>query len=260
MTLPYVQTPRLGFAVQPYGLLMLAAVVASVLAAIALGRKRGLSSVDLGVLLPVAAGAAVIGAHVFDMVAYQLDDAIARPELWFRVFDGVSLFGAIAGVACATWLVGFARRLELGVVADVMAVAMLIAMTIGRVGCALVHDHLGGPTSSPFGVEFPATALKYTRVHVPHGVVVLRIHDVGLEELLVLLPILGVCLVLVGRKPRAGTVAVVAALAYAVARFALDFLRSPATEPPSALGLTVGQWSCIGLAIFAALGLKKVAR
>lgn len=204
--------------------------------------------------MPLAIAAAVVCGHVFDVVAYQWDQLGERPDLWLHVLDGTSLFGALFGVALVAVTVGLVRGLALAPLADHVVLACVIAMTIGRVGCALVHDHLGLPTDSMLGVDFPADRVRWVLLEVRGATV--RLHDVGLEELLALLPITAGAIVLAMRRPRAGTLAIVVALAYAGARFGLDYLRLPETEPRHAT-LTAGQWSCVVIALAALSALVR---
>lgn len=146
------------------------------------------------------------------------------------------------------------RRLALAALADCVALACVIAMTIGRIGCSLVHDHPGLPTDSMLGVDFPAEGMRWLLGEVSGATI--RLHDVGLEELLALLPITAGAIVLAMRRARAGTLAIFVALAYAVVRFGLDYLRLPEAEPRRAM-LTAGQWSCVVLAFVAVIALVR---
>jgi phosphatidylglycerol:prolipoprotein diacylglycerol transferase len=177
-----------------------------------------------------------------------------RPGGWFHVLDGTSLFGALVGVALVAVIVGAARKLAAASLADHLALACLVTMTIGRIGCALVHDHPGLATDSALGVDFPANRVVWLLgpIHDP----TVRLHDVGLDELLALVPITAVAIALATRRVRPGTLAIFAALAYAAARFGLDYLRFPEIEPRHA-GLTAGQWSCLLLAIIAIIALVR---
>jgi prolipoprotein diacylglyceryltransferase len=127
-------------------------------------------------------------------------------------------------------------------------------MAIARIGCALVHDHLGLATDSMFGVDFPAERVRWLLPEMSGATV--RLHDVGLEELLALLPLVAVAIVLAVRRPRAGTLAIFVALSYAILRFGLDYLRLPEAEPRHAM-LTAGQWSCVVLALAAVIALVR---
>ena len=138
-----------------------------------------------------------------------------------------------------------------------LAIATLVALTVGRVGCALVHDHLGVATDSVLGVDMPAYLARgdYPR---PPGADVLRVHDLGLTELLVLLVLVPIAFALLRRwRARPGLLAGVVAVSYAVVRFGLDFLRLPSNEATRG-GLTGGQWGM--LAMLAVAGVALVAR
>jgi phosphatidylglycerol:prolipoprotein diacylglycerol transferase len=113
--------------------------------------------------------------------------------------------------------------------------ALVIGWVFGRLGCTLVHDHLGRPSEFLLAVRFPDGPR----------------HDLGLYEFLYTVLVLVPAVVVLNRRPRPpGTSVAVLALLYAPARFLLDFLRQ--TDLPGAdashLGLTVAQYGCIALA------------
>jgi phosphatidylglycerol:prolipoprotein diacylglycerol transferase len=254
IAIPYLSVSFGVAGIQTYGCMMLLALVAAILTAVLTRRRFELGGTDIAILVPLALAAAIVFGHVFDVVAYQWDMLDERPGVWFHVLDGTSLFGAFLGVALVAMIVGAARKLAAASLADHLALACLVAMTIGRIGCALVHDHPGVPTDSFLGVDFPAERVAWFLGPI-HGPTV-HLHDLGLEELFALLPITAVAIALAARRARPGTLAIFTALAYAVARFALDYLRLPETEPRHAT-LTAGQWSCLLLAIIAVIALVR---
>src|SRR5687767_23757 len=68
---------------------------------------------------------------------------------------GLSWFGGLlGGVAVGSWML---RRRRIPWIAGLAAAAPALAIghAIGRVGCFLVGDDYGGPTSLPWGVAFP---------------------------------------------------------------------------------------------------------
>jgi phosphatidylglycerol:prolipoprotein diacylglycerol transferase len=252
--IPYVSANIVFGGIQTYGCMMLLALAAAALTAVLTRRRFELGDTDVAILVPVAIAAAIVCGHVFDIVAYQWDAVGERPELWLHVLDGTSLFGALFGVALVAMTVGLVRGLALAPLADHVALACVVAMAIVRIGCALVHDHLGLATDSMFGVDFPAERVRWLLPEIRGATV--RLHDVGLEELLALLPLVAVAIVLAVRRPRAGTLAIFVALAYAILRFGLDYLRLPETEPRHAM-LTAGQWGCVVLALAAIIALVR---
>jgi phosphatidylglycerol:prolipoprotein diacylglycerol transferase len=86
------------------------------------------------------------------------------------------------------------RRLKLPVLtfADGIAPALALGYAVGRIGCFLVGDDYGGPTTLPWGIAFPNGAppstagnLRAFGVHVPAGVpdgMVMTVHPTQLYE------------------------------------------------------------------------------
>ena len=258
--LPYVTLPSSSeLSVQPYGVLVMLGVSLGALVAVLVGRRRGLTGEDLGVLLPSTVGAALVAGHLFDVAWYDAPSAAREQGRWLRFTDGHSLVGALAGVAVVALIVAAVRRLDRRRVADVLSIGALVALAIGRIGCALVHDHLGVATDAVVGVDMPAY-LARGDYHRPAGVDVLRVHDVGLDELLVLLALVPVAFALLRRwRTRPGLTAAAVAIAYAVVRFGVDFLRLPSTEPTRG-GLTGGQWGMVVMLGVAVVGLVRARR
>lgn len=253
--LPYVDVSGWSGPGQPYGLALYAGMGLGALTAVLYGRRRGLSSEDLAVLLAAAVPAAFFAGHLADVAWYGDDDG----GRWRRWTDGHALVGALAAVALVGLIVAVARRLDRGRVADVLAAGTAVAMAVGRIGCALVHDHLGRHTTSPLGVDVPRWRLP-RELRDGREPELVRIHDVGLEELLVGIGLVIIAAVLARRDARPGRLALVLVTTYAVSRAALDLLRAPVSEP-TRLGLTGGQWgAALALAVVGAVVVRRLAR
>lgn len=260
MALPWVEVGGPRWPIQPYGMFVLAGLVAGAAIAARCARRFAVPIGEVIGLAAVAAFAAAIAGHVFDVAWYQWDAAGRHPGLWFAVSNGHSLFGALLGVAVVGWLWTRARWLDGALYADLLAVGAAVALAIGRIGCALVHDHLGTPTTLPIGVDVPWRRVPHLFLHqaVPTGDTI-RLHDVGLYELAVAIVLAIAAGWWIRRRSRAGLVAARLAIAYAGARFALDFLRAPDVELTRA-GLTAGQWSSIVMVAIAAIAIRRIAR
>lgn len=206
-----------------------------------LGRWKGLGLV-MAVLL-----AGMASAHLFHVALYEPGLLASDPLALLRWWDGLASTGGVAGGAIALYVL---TRRERGMAlrwADSFTVGACGAWAVGRLGCALAHDHVGLPSDSPLAIAFPPELLPWGTAH-----------DLGLYEFaLVWLPL---CVVVwrLGRRPglRPGTVAAVVAIAYAPARFALEFLRSPLTDPRYA-GLTPAQFGVLALAVVGGLLLWR---
>lgn len=139
---------------------------------------------------------------------------------------------------------------------------------IGRLGCALIHDHVGrsvapGTLGSLLAVGFPRAAddgvhRVYWAVHVISGGSDVR-YDLGLLELFLLAPIaIGFALTW-NKKVAMGTYTIVGALVYGPLRFLMDFLRAEEGVTADARhgGLTFAQYWCLAVV---ALGLVLLVR
>ncbi len=155
-----------------------------------------------------------------------------------RVFGlGLSSVAGAVGALAAGVVYALAFHLDLLRLADALASAFPAGWLVARLGCAAVHDHLSGPSSSIFAVRFAAGPRL----------------DLGLIEAL-LTPLLLLAALLARRTRRPGAVAAAVALGYVLIRFPLDFLRENDARPA---GLTLAQWGCLPLlALGAALAIK----
>jgi phosphatidylglycerol:prolipoprotein diacylglycerol transferase len=96
--------------------------------------------------------AAVIGGLVGAKIWYVLLtgewDALLRRGgfVWYG-----GLLGGSAGVLIAGWL----RRVSLRLTAEICAAPLALGYALGRVGCFLVNDDYGIPSSLPWAMKFP---------------------------------------------------------------------------------------------------------
>jgi phosphatidylglycerol:prolipoprotein diacylglycerol transferase len=238
--IPYVDLPpvRVGpLVIAPYGALLVTGILAGLVVCVLRARSHGLSVREAFDAFWWAVMGGAVGAHLLQILAY-------RPELlatrgWRALVDpgaGVSSFGAFAGGVGLLLLRLRAAGKAAAPYLDLVVECLVVGWGIGRVGCALAHDHPGQLTTFPLAVAYPDGPR----------------HDLGLYEaaytIFVLLPAL-----IVTRGGLPGSETVVVALLYAPARFLLDFLRAtdlPGSDPRY-LGLTAAQYGCITLLITA---------
>ena len=128
---------------------------------------------------------------------------------------------------------------------DLVASVFPLGWMFGRAGCALVHDHLGAPTTSPLGVQFgPGPVTSYGLFAVHHGDE--PRYDLGLLELFFTFAMAVAFALMWRRKWPVGSYLVALCLVYPPVRFALDFLRLGSDEGGDEryLGLTPAQFAC----------------
>lgn len=244
--LPYLDLPKLG-PITSFGILASIGMYCAIAAATRHAARLGIDPKLVSRMALYCGVGTILGAHYVDLFFYQPGWS-DQPDAFWRFVNpnaGISSYGGILGATLGFLL--FARkhdqRLRLG---DVAAIGGLVMLTIGRAGCASVHDHVGVASDFALAVDFPAGN--------PAGVVGPH-HDLGLYEFAMLAVLLGVSLVLLRTPRRPGWFVGFLAVTYPVPRFLLETLRREGPDPRYA-GLTPAQWGC--LATFAA-GLAVLA-
>jgi phosphatidylglycerol:prolipoprotein diacylglycerol transferase len=167
------------------------------------------SAIDAGIagVLGGLVGAKLLWTVEHRAQAPILDLLLSRGGLsWFGGFAG----GVAAGLAVMSW-----KRLPKVAVLAAATPGLAIGHAIGRIGCFLVGDDYGHPTTLPWGVAFPQ-GLPPTTVPV---------HPTQLYEMALLLP-LGWLLIHWRRDARPDSFVLGAYLVLAgLIRFSIEFLR-----------------------------------
>lgn len=243
--LPYVALPTAG-PVTSFGILAMLGALFGLAAGSRHAEKLGLDPAKVRRMAIWCVVGGVLGAHLFDLLLYQPGWSSRDDALWrfLNPAAGLSSYGGLIGGTLGFFVFAVSTRVRRLRYADAALVAVVVLLTFGRAGCASVHDHVGIASNSWLAVDFPAGN--------PSGVVGPHF-DLGLCEL-ALFGVLLVGTVLLLRRPRRpGWIVAVVAVAYAMPRFLLDYLRRDTTDPRYG-GLTPAQWSCL-LTVGAALAL-----
>lgn len=143
----YPLVVRIGsFSITGFGLMMMLAFILAGWAMQLDLRRRGLDE--------EFAADVVIGAVLGGLIG---------AKLWYVALTGESLFsrggfvwyggflGGVLGVVFNSWR----RRVPIAFTAELVAPALTLGYAIGRVGCFLVGDDYGVPSSLPWAVKFP---------------------------------------------------------------------------------------------------------
>ena len=177
--------------------------------------RRGLSprlAVD-ALFAVVATG--LCASQIVGALVYRPDVLVAD---WTTLLPGSGVSSSLGAIAGAGLAVGLWLRPRAGRAfwphVDNLVLALCLGWAIGRVGCAVCHDHLGRLTSFPLGVA------------VGGG----RRHDLGLYEALASFALFAVLVRADRPCARPGRLAGLAALGYGALRFALEILRAEDLE------------------------------
>jgi len=180
-----------------------------------------------------------VGSFVLNTVFYEWS-AFAHDPWDVTKKLGISSFGAMVAGTIAFMVYTHMKKMDRRKWADMAAWGAVGGWLFGRLGCALVHDHVGSKSDFALAVDFPAKRFPFE--HVNHTI---RAHDLGLYEFF-LWCFLIVLVVLLerwkGRRP--GFLAGILAVFYSVPRFLFEFLRPDITDPRYG-GLTFAQWGSI---------------
>jgi phosphatidylglycerol:prolipoprotein diacylglycerol transferase len=192
------------------------------------------------------------GEHAWDLAGYGAIAGILGAKLYYMLlhwnetsadFGGALVSrsglvwygGLIGGVLAVLWRL---RRLKLPVLkfGDAIAPGMAIGYAVGRVGCFLVGDDWGRPTTLPWGVRFPQGAPPSTAanvrafgVDVPRSVPaneVLAVHPTQLYETGISLVIFAVLWKLRHRFRTTGTLWFTWVALAGVERFVVEIFRA----------------------------------
>lgn len=273
-----------GHALSPFGVLLATAVIVGIELAMRRGRQLG---VDLGELRYFIASIAVfglIGAHVLDVVFYYPQEILDRPWVLIDISNGLSSFGGFlsAVIGGLFWkyvevrdgmrmgkvrIPRFAKRvrpLPMLPFTDILFAVFPVSWILGRMGCALVHDHLGIVASAPSWLTVatgPGPVWRFWVVALHFGNQ--PRYDLGLLEMFFAI-LLAIGFALTWRRGgMKGWYVVAGCVLYAPVRFALDFFRETATATGDIryAGLTPAQWGCFLLFAFGvALGIRLLGR
>jgi phosphatidylglycerol:prolipoprotein diacylglycerol transferase len=258
LAIPYFHLGSIG-PIQSFGLIVAIGVLMGSAALRRYAEWHGLSDHHIRALTGWVTVSGFVGAHVFDVLFYQWNDFVKDPLLILWIWKSISSYGGILGGA-AGWLIYVRRnRLDMRLYADITVLGLLVAFSLGRIGCTVVSDHIGSAVDPRHW--YAVLAMDYPRAfgdldqHFPHFTTKhITAWNLGLLELLYLVPVNLFVLWYAFRPARpsgsekfldrhnAGMVAALVGLLYAPVRFMLDFLRFNPHADPRYVGLTFAQW------------------
>ena len=235
--------PPVPLSFKPFGVLVAAGVYVGAYLAIRQGKRLGLDERRLLSFVAWVLGSGFVGGHVLDTLFYYPGRVLEDPLSLLRLWEGLSSFGGFVGAIVGAMIWKWRQRAPILPYADVVASSFPVGWAFGRAGCTLAHDHPGIYSDAWLAVRYPEGGR----------------FDLGLYEMLLILPLAVVFLIL-RRKPQPwGFYLGLLTTTYAPWRFALDFLRvrqQPLADPRYS-GLTPAQWACFGLFIAGAVVLMR---
>jgi phosphatidylglycerol---prolipoprotein diacylglyceryl transferase len=153
----------------------------------------------------------ILGAKIYYLILHWPETA-ANPGHAILSRSGLVWYGGFILAALAVLFRLHRLKLPIPTFADACAPTLAAGYAIGRIGCFLVGDDYGGPTTAPWGVAFPNGAppstagnLRAFGEHIPASVpdgTVMAVHPTQIYEVLMSAVIL---LILWKVRPRVKT-------------------------------------------------------
>lgn len=249
---------RLGpLSITGFGIMMMLAFVLSGWAIQLELRRRGLDEEYAADVVIGAVLGGLIGAKLWYVVLTGESPFSRGGFVWYGGF-----LGGVSGVIFNSWR----RRVPIAFTADLVAPALTLGYAIGRVGCFLVGDDYGLPSTLPWAVKFPyglpaTTVANLRQLHIefPPGTDPLQVVAVQPTQVYeTALMLLATAWLWKHRDHRHATgwlfgcYMVIAGLE----RFAIEFVR--AKDDRVLHGFTIAQVMSVGLVLIGAVVLSRL--
>jgi phosphatidylglycerol---prolipoprotein diacylglyceryl transferase len=133
---------------------------------------------------------------------------------------GLTICGAVLGAALGIWIYSRVRKISFGHMADMLAPGIILAQAVGRIGCTILGDDTGLPTSLPWG-------FIYTSPNSPTNQTVglIATQPVVVYEIFFALVLFGILLLLRKKLQPDGSLFLVYLMFYSIWRILSDFMR-----------------------------------
>jgi phosphatidylglycerol:prolipoprotein diacylglycerol transferase len=229
---------------RPHGVLIAVGFLAGAVVMRRSTRRAGIADDRLWSVLEWGLLGGLIGMRVgWDLGHFdQMRSVVDLVAVWN---GGMSLLGGLIGAVILGGVACRRARLPIVPMLDMAAPGLALGIAIGRFSDLIIGDHLGKPTSLPWGFRYEGGMHPLAGVPAVGTVV----HPVALYDLLLTSALL-LTLLSFARRPRAsGSSIALFTLWYGTSRLFTDLLR---TDPRRLVGLTGSQLTA-GVAIVVVL-------
>lgn len=258
-----------GLAVNSFGFMLFLAFAASAFVIEWELRRKGRDGKVAWDMLFWALGGGLVGAKLY-FALFHLPQVMRNPVGEIFSVTGFTWYGGFIGGALLVWYGLRRQEAETGVFFDSLAVALPLAIPIGRIGCLLAGDDYGRPTGSFLGIAFPngypptrvdALEARYGITVDPELVArfgeVVPVHPTQLYEVGLSLLVFALIFGLRKHGNRAGWLFMVWMACYGVQRFLLEILRLK--DDRVILGLSTAQILSVALLAGALVAMSRLS-
>ncbi len=241
--------PGLGYQVHAFSVMLVLGAAAGVYLTAWRARRVGINPDSVYELAVWVLSGGFLGARFYFLA--QHPETVHTVLDVFKVWQGgIVFYGCIMGGLVGTLIYWSRHPFPFLAMADAVAPALAIGITLGRFGCYLNGCCFGSACEFPWAVTFPAGTLPWFR-HVDAGWISvdaarsLPVHPKQLYAAGSGLFLLVATTLFYGHRRRDGEVMALLMVGYPVTRFLMEFARGDATGWH--FGLTVSQYISLGL-------------
>ena len=208
-------------------------------------KKKNLDSSKIINLFILIFLGALIGSrlgYVLQFPKYYFSQPLEIFQIWS---GGLIFYGGLIGALFLGWLYLKKNKLDFWLMADLIAPAAALGISIGYLGCSLVNEHQGAITTLPWGILWPDGIIRQPVAEY-----------LSLNSLIIFLVL---WFFLKNRLKKTGQLFIIFLLWYSVSRFFLDFTRAIDTSlaDPHYLDFFTSQWVSLGILLWITLLAKK---
>jgi len=198
-------------------------------------------------MMPYVLVAGIISARIWHVFFFQWGYYSNHPmEIFYIWQGGISVQGSLIGGFAAGLYYTKKHKLSFWRFVDLLAPAIVLGQSIGRIACFLNGDAYGSPTSSGFGLVYPEGSFAY-EAYGSQPLWPTEIFE-GQWDLIVF----GILILMKNRTWTTGVLFLTYNILYSFGRFNLEWLRGD--SPRYTFQWTAGQWTSFSVIVIS-LGL-----
>lgn len=189
-------------------------------------------------------------ARVFHVFLYEPSWYLNQPTEILKIWHGgLSSFGGFVGAALAFGWRMYKRpawKTQWRKVADLFSFSAVFGWMIGRIGCVMIHDHLGKPCNCFIALNHPDGPRL----------------DMALLEIIGLIPLAFLFIFIHTKQKPDGWFLSILLIYYGLLRFILDFFRATDIAQADAryFGLTPAQYLAIVMIVVGMYEIRKLQK
>ena len=230
--------------IQVWGLMVFLGFLVALFFSIKEGKKKGIDEENIWDVMILSLIGVIAGSRIF-YVIFNFEKFSSLADV-FNIYNngGFSFLGGVIVAIIMVYIYSRIKKINIYKLGDVLVTGAILAITITRLGCFFIYDHLGKITNLPWGRMYIDQTIRHpvALYHVISGIIIL-------------------CLIQYFKKKhlKEGVLILLFIFFYSFSRFFLDFARCSdlAICDSRYLNLTYTQWILLAVAPLVVYLLKR---